>query len=157
MVKGLKVGWEAKTHGMSKTRLYRIWCGMKKRTSPTADARHKRNYYDRGIRMCSEWVNSFEAFYGWSMKHGYSDELSIDRIDNDGNYCPENCRWTDSYVQGNNRRRNRNYTYNGKTQTIAEWAREYGFSYDMLRERLVVLHWDIDKALNTPSKKEVVL
>lgn len=157
IVKGLQKGWEAtKTHGMSKSRIYRIWCAMKKRTSCTADERHKRDYYDRGIRTCKEWRDSFEAFYEWAINNGYRDDLSIDRKNNDGNYCPENCRWVNNQAQSCNTRRNRNYTYKGKTQNIAQWAKEYGVPDSMLRERLVILGWSIEKALETPSGKKVV-
>lgn len=82
--------------------------------------------------------------------------MSIDRIDNDGNYCPENCRWVNNQEQSCNTRRNRNYTYKGKTQNIAQWAKEYGVPDSMLRERLVILGWSIEKALETPSRKKVV-
>lgn len=153
MLKALENGRRSsKTHGMSDTRLYRIWCGMKKRTAENADTRHKRDYYDRGIRMCEEWKNSFESFYKWAMSSGYEDGLSIDRIDNNGNYCPENCRWATTKQQSNNRRTNRRYQYNGEDLTISELAEKYGLNYNMLRERLIVLGWNIDRAMTVPPQ-----
>ena len=96
-------------HGLSHTKLYTIWKGIKKRTlSP----QHKQ-YYDyggRGITICDDWKNDFMSFYNWAMSNGYSDELSIDRIDNDGNYEPSNCRWTTSIIQNRNQRVSKNNT-----------------------------------------------
>lgn len=88
------------THGMSKSRIYHIWCGMKARCSNKSS----KNYGGRGITVCDEWANSFDAFYEWSINNGYADDLTIDRTDNDGIYEPDNCRWTTYLVQNNNRR-----------------------------------------------------
>lgn len=91
------------THGKSKTRLYRIWQCMKNRCYRKSYHAFK-HYGGRGISICCEWEHDFYAFYNWAISHGYSDDLSIDRIDANGNYCPENCRWVAMAEQNKNKR-----------------------------------------------------
>ena len=124
--------YSMRTHGMSKSRLYRIWCGIKKRTSESADERHKKDYFERGIKVCEEWSESFETFQEWALDNGYDDNLTIDRINNDGNYEPGNCRWITLKEQQNNKSTCIYISYGGKTKNIHEWADELGIYYQTL-------------------------
>ena len=108
------------THKMSKTRLYRCWQDMKNRCYNPSRKKYE-IYGGRGIIVCSEWKNSFENFSDWSLRNGYKEGLSIDRIDVNGNYCPENCRWTTMKEQNNNRRNNHKITINNETKNLCEW------------------------------------
>ena len=141
--KGLNINHSAKTHGMSQTRIYRIWKDMLRRTN-NPDRQNYSYYGGRGIGVCEEWKNSFELFYDWSVANGYSDSLEIDRKDNDKNYCPENCRWVEKTVNANNRSTSRNITYKGATKTVAEWSRIVGIPYTKLIYRLNA-GWELDR------------
>jgi len=141
-------GGARKTHGSSKTRLYAIWGGMIQRCYNPNKKKHKKDYQDRGITVCPEWHN-FEAFMDWALANGYSENLSIERIDNNKGYSPDNCKWADNKTQANNRRMCVNITFNGITQTIAQWAEEIGMKYHVLYQRLLK-GWDIESALLTP-------
>lgn len=139
------------THGQTETRLYYIWTSMKARcTNPRCKS--FKHYGGRGIRVCEEWAQSFEAFQAWALPNGYTDNLTIDRIDNDKGYDPDNCRWVDRTTQSRNRRNNRFLTYNGETRTIGEWAEIVGIRNEVIWHRVVTHGWDIEKALLTPVK-----
>ena len=118
---------KATTHGMSKTRLYREWSGMLQRCELETSTSYER-YGALGISVCEEW-HSFEVFAKWALENGYSDKLTIDRIDSKGNYEPNNCRWAGVIEQNNNQKSNVSFEYKGETHTLAEWARLYGIKY----------------------------
>ncbi|MFA5208454.1 MAG: hypothetical protein WC428_07475 [Candidatus Paceibacterota bacterium] len=138
----------SKTHGMRHTRLYRCWFSMLQRCKNIKDAAYK-DYGGRGIIVCGEW-GKFEAFRDWAMASGYADDLTIDRIDNSGNYEPSNCKWSTMKEQNNNKRWNRLFSYNGKTQNIAQWADETNIPYKTLHRRLTFCKWPMEKALTEP-------
>lgn len=115
-------------------RLQTIWHCMFMRCYDTSNSGYK-NYGGRGIKICKEW-NNYESFARWALSHGYTDELTIDRINNNGNYEPSNCRWITKQEQTKNRRNNRFETINGATKTVAEWAREYDVESSTLYRRL---------------------
>jgi len=136
------------THGLAKTRLYNIWNGMKGRCSLQTLSCYK-YYGDRGIKVCEEW-QTFEPFYDWAMANGYRDDLTIDRIDVNGNYEPTNCRWITQREQALNTRRNHYITYNGETKILEEWAMLLGINHSTLIERLN--RWNsIEEALTIPK------
>lgn len=120
-------------HGMKHTRLYGIWSNMHVRCYNSANVRYHR-YGGRGIEVCPEWLGNdgFENFHKWAMNNGYRDDLTIDRIDNNGNYTPQNCRWVDNKVQSNNRKTNRRIVVDGINRTIAEWADSLNISRSVL-------------------------
>lgn len=136
-------------HGMYNTKLYQTWHNMKQRCF-NKNSSHYKNYGGRGIKVCDEWLE-FMNFYNWAMSNEYSEELTIDRIDVNGNYEPDNCRWVDNKTQCNNKRNNHLITYNGKTHTMMEWSRLLNIKYDVLRFRLK-RGWDIEKALTERIK-----
>lgn len=135
------------THGESNTRLYGIWLSMKRRCYLPSDHAYA-DYGGRGIHVCPECVASFEEFRDWSYSHGYTEDLSIDRIDNDGNYEPNNCRWVDCVAQANNRRSNHVLTFRGETHNVTQWAAILGKNPKTIFTRLYV-GWPVEKALTT--------
>jgi hypothetical protein len=134
------------THGMSKTKLYRTWERMRSRCGYQDNPAYN-NYGKRGIRVCEEWDNDFLVFYNWAMDNGYSEGLSIDRIDNNGDYEPDNCRWATRKQQMNNTRTNHMITYNGETKTISQWADFFDIDYKLFYNRLSNNNWEIDGEL----------
>ncbi len=138
-------------HGLHQNPLYKKWQGMKTRCTNKKAA----NYHDyggRGIKVCGEWEHDFLSFYKWAIANGYADGLTLDRIDVNGDYCPENCRWATIEEQNNNQRNSRVLTHNGKTQTVGQWAKETGLNYQTIRRRIDILHWSVEKALTTKTR-----
>ncbi len=117
-------------HGMAKTRLYRIWCGMRDRCNRSNNSDYT-HYGGRGIKVCSEWDGDFTKFKEWAIQNGYTEDLTIDRINTDGDYCPENCRWATRKEQT----RNRQIT---KKISIAEIAEIDGISYQEAYNKYVL-------------------
>lgn len=143
------------------TRLSRIFSGLKVRCYNSKNKDYPL-YGGRGIKLCDEWNNreiavhtsrnctkGFIAFKKWALENGYSDELTLDRIDTNGDYSPDNCRWVSMQVQNNNRRDNHYITYQGKTQSLAEWCRELNLNYYKIRSRLNSYGWSPERAFTT--------
>lgn len=138
------------SHGQTNTRLYHIWRTMKARCVD-ANSNKYSAYGGRGITVCDEWLNDFKSFYDWAMSNGYRDSLSIDRIDNNGNYCQENCRWATPKEQANNTRKNRLLMFDGVSRKVSEWADITGLSKRLIYQRLN-RGWSAEKTLTTPLK-----
>jgi len=134
-------------HNMYNSRLYGIWSLMKERCCNPKRKEYP-NYGGRGICVCEEWKEA-KNFIEWSLNNGYSDELTIDRIDNNGNYCPKNCRWISRKEQMQNRRNNHYISFEGKTLTLTQLAKENGLTYSQLYKRLK-LGWTLEKAISEP-------
>jgi len=133
------------THGMSRTRTYRIWNGMIERCTKPESTSYK-NYGGRGIKVAQEWLK-FENFFADMGE--CPDGMSIERIDNDGNYCPANCKWATNIEQGNNRRTSRHLAFNGKTQTVTQWATELNIPRTIFYDR-IRRGWSTEKILTEP-------
>lgn len=140
-------------HGMSHSRLYQIWNGMTQRCSNPKTISYK-YYGGKGITVCDEWKSCFKTFCEWAMANGYADNLTIDRIDRNGNYEPSNCRWASYKVQQNNTSYNRLLTYCGETHNITQWAEITGIQRSTLYNR-IRRGWNVEKALTKNRKKEV--
>lgn len=135
-------------------RLYQVWKGMKQRCYYKNGSPYK-YYGERGICVCNEWKNDYFAFKKWALANGYDEnepakKCTIDRIDVNGNYCPENCRWVDWTIQSYNRRSNKIVEYKGESKTLLEWSNTVGIDADVLYSRIFNQKWDIHKAFTQP-------
>lgn len=148
-----KIGFHHRTHGYSGTRLHRIWKNIKVRCYYKG---HKEycNYGGRGITVCSEWRNDSSAFINWALTHGYSDKLTLDRYNNNGNYEPSNCHWVTMKEQSNNKRNSYYITIDNETHTLTEWCEIYNVSYNMIRRRLEK-GWDLLTAIAVPPLNRI--
>lgn len=140
------------THGMARQGethpVYWVWRYMLQRCENPNNPAYK-DYGGRGIKVCEEWHDP-QVFIDWALTNGWQEGLSIDRIDNNGNYEPSNCRWTTQKEQARNKRNNRLITFNGKTQCLADWAEETGIKRQTLASRICNCHWSIERALTEP-------
>ena len=133
------------------TRLYRIWRGMISRCY-TPSATEYEYYGGRGISVCDAWRNNYSEFRCWALSNGYNDDLTIDRINNNSDYSPNNCRWISKQDQMLNKSNNRLITFNNVTKTITEWAYGFGIDRRTLSGRIDRYHWPVEKALTTPVR-----
>lgn len=126
---------EITTHNSTKTRLYKIWDGMRDRCKRQSH-KHYKDYGGRGITVCEAWED-FKTFAEWAIAHGYKNTLTLDRIDYNGNYEPDNCRWVTMKEQARNKRNNHCVNVDGKTMTLSECAEKYGIPKSTIRWRIV--------------------
>jgi hypothetical protein len=143
------------SHGLKGSREYNVWMGIKERCYNKNSSSYK--YYGaKGVKMCDEWLNSMVTFYDWLHKNGYDNtapfgKFTVDRINSDGDYSPENCRLTTLKEQCYNRSSNNMVTYNGETKTISEFSRQYNLNINTLKKR--IKNWGIcDKTFLYPAK-----
>ena len=142
-----------KIHGFTKKeRLYNIWQAMKNRCYTKSHWQYQ-NYGGRGIVVCEEWKSNYLNFRNWALENGYEDNLTIDRIDVNGNYEPNNCRWATMAEQNLNKRNSHLITYKGITKTMTEWAWEVGLPPCVVQYRLNKAKWSVEKALPEPIKE----
>ena len=142
-------GCKIRKHGYShKERLYTTWRNKRRRCNDPKNNRWDQ-YGGRGIRVCPEW-NDYAVFREWAMSNGYADDLTIDRINVDTGYSPENCRWVRAKAQANNTTRNRYIAFRGKTLTLSQWAEELGISYGTINHR-IQRGWSMDDIATIPQ------
>lgn len=150
--KNFDSGRAKKSHGFPHGRkLKDLYKNMKNRCYDKKNKRYK-NYGGRGIVVCDEWLNDRRGFYAWAINNGYDPKLQINRIDNDGNYCPENCNFITQKENVNNTSWNHAVTWLGKTQSISMWAAEMGVRSQALQHRFT-RGWDLERAMSQPFRK----
>lgn len=132
-------------------KLYAVWSVMKQRCN-NPNSKPYKNYGARGIKVVPEWNESFEVFCNWSLSNGYQIGLQLDRIDNDGNYSPDNCRWITHADQQMNKQDKLYATIDGVTKRVHEWCKEYDINYQTVHTRHDTYGWDWERAIKTPVK-----
>lgn len=141
----MKKGENFYKHGLSNTKLHRVWWGMIERCYK----KHHKSFLEyggRGVSVCDEWRSDFKNFYDWAIENGYKDGLTIDRINNNGNYEPTNCRWVTQSENARNRRTARIINFNGVKHSLVEWAEITGLKPNTITERLK-MGWSVKDAL----------
>lgn len=126
-------------------RIFNCWCGMKERCD-SSGRKDSKYYHEKGITYCDEW-KMYENFQEWALQNGYNDNLTLDRIDGNLPYCPENCRWITIEEQQRNRSCCLYFTHDGKTKTLSEWAREFGINRTTLHDRIFKLGYSFEEAI----------
>lgn len=133
--------------------LWRRWHGIKRRCLNTCDKRYHQ-YGGRGIKVCDEWLESFDNFADWALSNGYSEELTIERIDVNGDYCPENCKWITLKEQSFNKRDTKWVDYKGEHIQLIKLCEREELCYDTVHDRIYRRGWSIERAIETPSQQE---
>lgn len=142
-------------HGQRYSRPYKIWSDMKARCfNPKENGYH--NYGGRGITVCDEWL-VYQNFESWAIETGYEKGLTIERIDFNNEYCPENCKWATWKEQQNNKRNNKYLEYKGRKQTLAQWCEELGLNYSRTKARINACGWTVEEAFEREKYAQVNL
>uniref|UniRef100_A0AAU8B7E7 HNH endonuclease n=1 Tax=Dulem virus 39 TaxID=3145757 RepID=A0AAU8B7E7_9CAUD len=151
-----KTGGQHCSHGLTGTKIYRIYHHMKDRCYRKTDKAYS-HYGGRGITICDEWLgkDGVKNFNEWAYENGYSDDLSIERKDVNGNYCPENCCWIPIEKQAANRTNQNIITYRGETHHLTEWSTIIGIPQDTLWRRIFRFGWSVEKAFSKPVQKQI--
>lgn len=137
-------------HGYAGTRLNRIFTNMKTRCYNPNSSR-KKSYYDKGIKICDEWLKDKTQFFNWAINNGYDDNLTIDRIDVNGDYEPSNCRWVDYVEQANNKSTSVKLFCNGEWNSLTYWSKLYNIDRRTIMNRIYILGYDVEDAIKTPK------
>ena len=132
--------------------LWRRWHGVKRRCLNINDARYHQ-YGGRGIKICDEWLESFDNFADWALSNGYNENLTIERINVDGDYCPENCKWITLREQSYNKRDTKWVDYKGEHIRLMELCEREGVCYDTVHDRIYKRKWSVERAIDTPSQQ----
>lgn len=142
-----------KYNGLSslECRLYSIWHDIHRRCYNKKRKEYP-NYGGRGIKVCDEWKDNLYSFIEWAKNNGYKPDLTIDRIDVNRDYSPDNCRWVDRKIQANNKTNNHYLTYKGKTQSMADWCRELNLNYFLVRSRINNYKWSVEDAFEKRTR-----
>ena len=143
-----RISQTKQTHNLTQTPIYRVWSGLRNRCY-NPNNRAYVHYGKRGIKVCEQWA-SFENFY--ADMGDIPEGMSLDRIDNNGDYSPENCRWATRKEQANNRRSSIHFTFKNETKTLSEWSDQYNLPFNLVNTRLRAYHWSLEKALTTPVR-----
>lgn len=146
----IRVGVARTKHGEWTTKLWGHWSAMRRRCN-TASTGNFAIYGGRGIKVCDEWKD-YLAFREWALENGYDDSLSLDRVDVNGDYCPENCRWVTAKEQARNRRNTIYVEFHGERVPLSQLSEEYGADPDLVYARVVCRGWDVEKALTLPKR-----
>lgn len=137
--------------GYEYSNLYKSWSEMKRRCNNPKDMKFN-SYGARGIKVCKEWSEDYSVFKDWALKNGYQKGLTIDRVDVNGNYCPENCRWANNKQQSRNKQDTVYVVYQGKKIALIQLCEDLNISYTCVYQRLYKLGWDVEKAVSTPVR-----
>lgn len=136
-------------HGGNGERLHRIWCGMKQRCN-NPDSKDYVDWGRRGVKVCEEWQKDYSVFREWALSNGYREDLTIDRIDVNGNYEPNNCRWIALEQQNRNKRNSVYVEFNGERKLLIEFCEELGLNYYTVYGRINQHGWSVEEALSIP-------